>query len=101
MKALHVPAAGEQPQLSELPVPEVADGHVLVKVKAAGLNAVDNAVAAGIMAGMIPHESPLVLGRDAAGVVEAVGAGVDHVAVGDFRHRQLGQLRLLTGRRDM
>jgi NADPH:quinone reductase-like Zn-dependent oxidoreductase len=83
MRALHVPAAGESPQLAELPVPEVADGTVLVRVKAAGLNAIDNALAAGMMAGMIPHEYPLVLGRDAAGVVEAVGAGVDHVSVGD------------------
>jgi NADPH:quinone reductase-like Zn-dependent oxidoreductase len=83
MRALHVPAAGEAPQLSELPTPEVADGTVLIRVKAAGLNAVDNAIAGGVMAGMLPHEYPLVLGRDAAGVVEAVGAGVDHVAVGD------------------
>jgi NADPH:quinone reductase-like Zn-dependent oxidoreductase len=36
-----------------------------------------------MMAGMIPHEYPLVLGRDAAGIVEAVGAGVDHVQAGD------------------
>jgi NADPH:quinone reductase-like Zn-dependent oxidoreductase len=83
MRALHVPAAGEQPQLSELPVPEAADGTVLVRVKAAGLNALDNALAAGMMAQLLPHEYPLVLGRDAAGVVEAVGAGVEHVAVGD------------------
>ncbi|TDO47799.1 alcohol dehydrogenase-like protein [Kribbella sp. VKM Ac-2527] len=32
---------------------------------------------------MLSHEYPLVLGRDAAGVVEAIGAGVDHVQVGD------------------
>jgi len=83
MRALHVPAAGEQPILADLPVPEVGEGQVLIKVKAAGLNAVDNAVAAGYLAGMFPHEYPLVLGRDAAGVVEAVGAGVDHVSAGD------------------
>ena len=83
MRALHVPAAGERPQLSDLPTPEVADGHVLVRVKAAGLNAVDNAIASGVMAGMIPHAYPLVLGRDAAGIVTAVGSGVDHVVVGD------------------
>lgn len=83
MRALHIPTAGDQPQLSELPKPEVTDGTVLVRVKAAGLNAIDNAIAAGHMAGMLPHEYPLVLGRDAAGVVEAVGAGVDHVDVGD------------------
>lgn len=83
MRALHVPAAGEAPQLSDLPVPEVTEGTVLIRVKAAGLNAFDNAVAAGMLAEMLPHEYPLVLGRDAAGVVAAVGAGVDHVAVGD------------------
>jgi NADPH:quinone reductase-like Zn-dependent oxidoreductase len=52
-------------------------------VKAAGLNAVDNSIAAGMLAAMLPHEYPVVLGRDAAGVVEAVGTGVDSVAVGD------------------
>jgi NADPH:quinone reductase-like Zn-dependent oxidoreductase len=83
MRALHVPAAGEQPTLSDIPGPEVAEGTVLVRVKAAGLNAFDNSVAAGMLAGMLPHEYPLILGRDAAGVVEAVGAGVDHVSVGD------------------
>ncbi len=30
MKALNVPAAGQQPTISELPVPEVAAGTVLV-----------------------------------------------------------------------
>ncbi|OHV45463.1 NADPH:quinone reductase [Parafrankia soli] len=83
MRALNVPAAGEQPRLSDLPVPAPVEGTVLVRVKAAGLNAIDNALAAGMMAEMLPHVYPLVLGRDAAGVVEAVGAGVDHVAVGD------------------
>ncbi|OHV73982.1 NADP-dependent oxidoreductase [Pseudofrankia sp. BMG5.36] len=83
MRALNVPAAGEQPRLSDLPVPGAVEGTVLVRVKAAGLNALDNALAAGMMAEMLPHVYPLVLGRDAAGIVEAVGAGADHVAVGD------------------
>jgi NADPH:quinone reductase-like Zn-dependent oxidoreductase len=84
MRALHVPAAGEQPQLGELPVPEATEGTVVIKVKAAGLNPIDNAVAAGFLTQMgLPHVYPVVIGRDAAGVVTAVGAGVDHVAVGD------------------
>jgi NADPH:quinone reductase-like Zn-dependent oxidoreductase len=83
MRALHVPAAGESPVLGELPTPAVTPGHVLVKVRAAGLNPVDNVIADGVMAGMMEHQYPLVLGRDAAGVVEAVGAGVDHVTTGD------------------
>lgn len=83
MRALHVPAAGEKPQIGELPTPPVTDGAVLIRVKAAALNPVDNAIAAGYLAGMLPHEYPLVVGRDAAGVVEAVGAGVEHVKPGD------------------
>jgi NADPH:quinone reductase-like Zn-dependent oxidoreductase len=83
MRALHVPAAGQPPVVAEIPAPDVADGQVLVRVRVAGLNAIDNAIAAGMLVPMMPHEYPLVLGRDAAGVVEAVGAGVDHVTVGD------------------
>ncbi|HTE72019.1 MAG TPA: NADP-dependent oxidoreductase [Actinomycetes bacterium] len=83
MRALHVPAAGEPPQLSDLPKPEPTEGTVLIKVKAAGLNPFDNSVASGMLSQMVPHEYPVVLGRDAAGVVEAVGPGVEHVAVGD------------------
>jgi NADPH:quinone reductase-like Zn-dependent oxidoreductase len=84
MRALHVPAAGEQPQLADIPTPEPTEGTVLIRVKAAGLNPIDNAVAAGFLTQMgLPHEYPVVIGRDAAGVVEAVGAGVDSVAVGD------------------
>ncbi len=91
MRALHVPTAADRPVLGDIPVPAVKDGTVLIRVKAAGLNPIDNLLAAGAMSGMIPHEYPLVLGRDAAGVVEAVGAGVDHVQVGDhvFGHMLL------------
>ena len=83
MRALYVPTAGAQPELGDLPTPTATEGTVLIRVKAAGLNPVDNAIAAGMMAGMMPHEYPLVLGRDAAGVVEAVGPGVEGVTVGD------------------
>ena len=83
MRALNIPSRGDQPRLSELPVPEVGEGTVLIRVRAAALNAVDNGIAAGMMADAVSHAYPLVLGRDAAGVVEAVGAGVDHVTAGD------------------
>jgi len=83
MRALNVPESGAQPVVSDLPVPQVTDGTVLVRVKSAALNAIDNSLTTGAMAAMMPHAYPLVVGRDAAGVVEAVGEGVDHVAVGD------------------
>jgi NADPH:quinone reductase-like Zn-dependent oxidoreductase len=83
MRAFHVPAPGQPPRLGNLPVPALAAGTVLVRVRAAGLNPIDKLIAAGMLTGLLPHEYPVVLGRDAAGVVEAVGAGVDHVRVGD------------------
>lgn len=83
MRALYVPAAGESPRLADLPIPLAGEGQVAIHVKAAGLNAIDNAIVGGLLAGAFPHEYPLVVGRDAAGVVVAVGDGVDHVTLGD------------------
>jgi NADPH:quinone reductase-like Zn-dependent oxidoreductase len=61
----------------------VTAGTVLVRVKAAALNAVDNVIAVGMLGQGWTRAYPVVLGRDAAGVVEAVGPGVEHVRPGD------------------
>lgn len=52
-------------------------------MRAAGLNPFDNHIAAGWLEPMLDHRYPVVLGRDASGVVEAVGGGVGDLAVGD------------------
>jgi NADPH:quinone reductase-like Zn-dependent oxidoreductase len=82
MRALHVPVAGAQAVLGDLPTPHVRPGQVLIKVRAAGLNPFDNMIAAGMLAEMVPHEYPLILGRDAAGVVVAVGDDVEGLTPG-------------------
>src|SRR6478609_5420714 len=56
---------------------------VRVAVRAAGVNPADLAVLAGYMQPYFPAEPPVVLGYDVAGVVEAVGADVEDLAVGD------------------
>ena len=56
---------------------------VLVRVQASSANPVDNAIAAGMLNGMVEHPFPVVLGRDYAGVVERVGSGVSGFAPGD------------------
>lgn len=83
MRAVVIPSSGAPAELSSVPVPAAGPGMVLVRVRAAGLNPLDNAIASGALAEMIPHEYPLTLGRDAAGVVEAVGEGVDGIVAGD------------------
>jgi NADPH:quinone reductase-like Zn-dependent oxidoreductase len=83
MKAVTLRAHGgpEVLNVEELPDPRPAAGQVVVGVKAAALNHLDVWVRRG-WPGLVlafPH----VLGADVAGVVEAVGDGVDGVAVGD------------------
>jgi NADPH:quinone reductase-like Zn-dependent oxidoreductase len=67
--------------VGDLPRPVPGPGEVLVRVRAAGLNPVDDKVAGG--SGEDGWTWPHVLGEDAAGVVEEVGPGVEGLAVGD------------------
>jgi NADPH2:quinone reductase len=67
----------------DVPEPTPADGEVLVRVRASSVNPVDNALAAGMLSGMLEHEFPIVLGRDYAGVVEGTGSAVTRYATGD------------------
>ncbi|SEE20614.1 S-(hydroxymethyl)glutathione dehydrogenase / alcohol dehydrogenase [Streptomyces sp. 3213] len=71
---------GKQIQVvDDLEVREPGAGEVLVALSAAGLCHSDLSV----VDGTIPFPVPVVLGHEGAGVVEAVGVGVTHVAPGD------------------
>lgn len=54
-------------------------GEVLVRIAAAGLCHSDLSV----IAGKRPRPMPMALGHEAAGIVEALGEGVDDLALGD------------------
>jgi NADPH:quinone reductase-like Zn-dependent oxidoreductase len=69
--------------LMDLPIPEIGAGEVLIHVRAAGVNPFDWKVADGELEGELEHQFPLILGFDAAGVVERVGADVTELAEGD------------------
>jgi len=64
----------------EVELPDVGPGEALIRHTAIGLNYIDTYHRSGLYP---VAELPAVLGCEAAGVVEAVGAGVEHVAVGD------------------
>ena len=70
-------------ELLELEPPPVAPDGVFVRVRAAGLNPVDWKVREGRLAGAFPSRFPVVLGWDAAGVVEQVGPAVTWFKPGD------------------
>ncbi|MBO0869738.1 MAG: NDMA-dependent alcohol dehydrogenase [Micromonosporaceae bacterium] len=66
-------------EIAELELDGPRDGEVLVRFMASGLCHSDEHVATGDA----PVRFPLVGGHEGAGVVEAVGAGVSRVKVGD------------------
>ncbi|MEV6442965.1 NADP-dependent oxidoreductase [Amycolatopsis sp. NPDC051716] len=65
----------------ELPVP--AAGQVRVRVAATSFNSVDGNIRGGFMQGPIATSLPHTPGIDVAGTVDALGADVDGLAVGD------------------
>ncbi|MEP0842531.1 MAG: NADPH:quinone reductase [Phycisphaerae bacterium] len=83
MKAIRVREFGEPEvmRLEEVPDPIPGPDEVVVRLHAVGVNPVDTYIRAGRHA--IRPELPYTPGRDGAGVVEAVGAEVTGVAVGD------------------
>lgn len=69
----------EEMHLADIAVGEPGPGEVRIRHHACGINFID----IYHRTGLYPLALPAVLGTEAAGVVEAVGAGVTHLAVGD------------------
>jgi NADPH2:quinone reductase len=83
MRAMILPRFGG-PELFEqrdVPAPTPGPGELLVRIVASGTNPVDAKIrASGSWAGVTP---PAIIGYDASGVVEGLGAGVKGVKAGD------------------
>ena len=72
-------AASKPLSIAEVDLDPPGRGEVLVKIAAAGLCHSDLSV----IDGNRPRPMPMVLGHEAAGVVEDLGPGVDDLTVGD------------------
>ena len=70
---IHEDGGPEVLVLEEVPDPEAGPGEVLVRLRASALNHLD----VWIRQGLPSVPKPRILGADGAGVVEAVGEGVD------------------------
>lgn len=80
MKAVRMVDVNQPLELREVPKPTVGPGDVLVRIKAAGICHSD----AHYRAGKSPvRPLPMTLGHEIAGVIEAVGAQVKTIRVGD------------------
>lgn len=71
-------------EVVDLPAPQIAAaGEMLIDVHAASVIPGDTKLRAGVLRHMFDIPLPKILGRDGAGVVRAVGAGVEGFAPGD------------------
>ena len=64
-------------RLEELPVPQIGPGEALMRVEAGGICGTD------LLEWYRLHKAPLVLGHEVAGVIDAVGEGVENYKEGD------------------
>jgi NADPH:quinone reductase len=81
MKAIRAAQTGgpEVMHLEELPTPKPAEGELLVRVEAAGVNFID----INQRSGVYKVQLPFAVGLEGAGVVEAKGPNVGEFEVGD------------------
>jgi len=63
--------------------PKPGAGEVLIRVHAASINPVDWKIRSGAAKERFPQEFPVILGRDVAGTVSALGEGVEGFSIGD------------------
>ncbi len=85
MKALIFKQYGKPGQTSfaDVPRPAIRPDQILVRVHAAGLNPVDNAILTGAFKPILKFQLPASVGSDLAGVVVETGSRVTRFKVGD------------------
>ena len=80
VRGVIAPGKGEPVRVETIVVPDPGPGEAVVRIQACGVCHTD----LHYKQGGISDDFPFLLGHEAAGVVESVGAGVTDVAPGDF-----------------
>lgn len=80
VRGVVAPGKGQPVRVETIVVPDPGPGEAVVRVQACGVCHTD----LHYREGGINDDFPFLLGHEAAGVVESVGAGVSEVAPGDF-----------------
>lgn len=75
--------------LCDIPVPEISDTEVLIKVKAAAVNPLELLILTGSIRLIQDYAMPLTLGNECSGIVEKVGCKVTQFHTGDRVYTRL------------
>ena len=75
--------------LCDIPIPEISDTEVLVKVKAAAVNPLELLILTGSVKLIQDYAMPLTLGNECSSIVEKVGRSVTGFQTGDWVYARL------------
>src|ERR1700741_4620116 len=96
MEAYIVEEPGGKFRKTDLPRPALRPNHVLVRIKASGVNPLDSKIRAG-KASHAKQTLPAVLGVDMAGIVEEISPDVTAFSRGDEVYGMVGGVGGLQG----
>ena len=83
MKAAILNKKNVELKVDDIPVPEISEDEVLVKVEYAGVNLLDNMIVREEVKLITPYKYPLVMGNEFSGVIEKAGSKVTDFKEGD------------------
>lgn len=91
MKAVQIKCYSKEPNIvfCDIPIPEISDSEVLMKVKAAAVNPLEILILTGSIKLLQNYSMPLTLGNECAGVIEKVGKNVKGFQEGDCVYTRL------------
>lgn len=91
MKAIQINKYSKEihTSLRNIPVPEIRDNEVLIKVKAAAVNPLELLILTGSVRLIHDYSMPLTLGNECSGIVEQTGRKVKEFQKGDLVYTRL------------
>jgi NADPH:quinone reductase-like Zn-dependent oxidoreductase len=92
MKAIRIHGFGDPEvlELDDVPIPQPAEGELLVRIHAASVNPVDYKIRRGTVPWVSREMLPMTPGRDLSGTLERAGARVNTFSEGDALYAMLG-----------
>lgn len=69
--------------IDDVPAPHAGPGEIRIQVTGASVNPIDWKLRSGALRDNVPADLPVIIGRDAAGMVDEIGPDVTGVTLGD------------------
>lgn len=75
--------------VNEVPILEINENQILLKVKAAAVNPLELLILTGSVKLIQDYKMPITLGNECSGIIEKIGKNVTNLNIGDFVYSRL------------